>query len=220
MAEGEGIRVRDLDELEFFKAGLEIVVSDKTIPEDSQEKRSFRLDPMKIRQKEHLWTPPALFNTVQNAIPGDILVVHNLPNPVVFGNRVIKNNDRLQIVSINENFFMFLSHDAVEKPYIAVINAGMSPYTARANSVLYLDVSSGPVTIVLPAVVTNGDFVELVPMAGLYSVNPVTLQSTKAIAGVEYDEDEPTDNQVVIDIDDLRVEARFANEDYGYALTS
>ena len=85
-----------------------------------------------------------------------------------------------------------------------------SPFTAAANTVIYTDVSAGPIVIVIPAGV-RGDLVKLRSKIGQWSINPVTLQCAVPMTGVIDD--------VLIDVDLPEVElSRTADNDYGWSI--
>ena len=218
--EQEGLTTRELDEATDIKPGHFIVISDTSIPADDPGAKSFKISPENLRGKIRLWTPPAALNTILNLSDGDYLVVSGLSQPLVHGQRVIKNGDQFRVHSKNENLLLPMPKNALDKALIGIVDHAASPFTASVNSKLFVDVSDGPVRIILPVAVTPADYIEIYPLGGQYSLNNLILEGEVAIAGEAFDEGDPDANKVTVDIDNLFINAQFLNTDYGYVLTS
>lgn len=99
-----------------------------------------------------------------------------------------------------------------------VLDQTNTPLNVTPGMTVYVDVSAGPVNAILPSsedpAPATGDPIKFLPMAGQYSVNPLTLtRNGNPIAGQNTDDVEVT-------TDDLAFELRYRGGEIGYLVLS
>lgn len=195
-----------------YKRNLIVIVSDPDIP-DSPTKESKKLTLGDISSNFYSWNPTTAINTITGLKATDFLTItgvtgyHQLSPSVT-----VKNDDVLLVVSLSPVTLFLIKANTERSREIVYVSNANSPYNAAINTDIFIDASTGPVTINLPTVHGTNESVNLIPNGGRYEVNPVTIQATDPIEG--------TVETVSIDVDNLLVSARWVGLPTGYIFIS
>ena len=195
-----------------YKDNLIIVVSDPDIALTEPGVESKRIYLNQLLTVTHDWDPTTDVLDITNLKSHDFLRVINSPSFRLLGNRVIKNDDILLVVGLSPVTLFLIPAKTVRTNDIIMITSADSPYNVNINSDVYIDVSSGPVTVVLPTIHGINDSINLIPNGGRYEVNNLTITATDTMHG--------SLDPVIVSSDNLLVQARWVDGADGYLFIS
>jgi hypothetical protein len=197
-----------------YKDNLIVVVSDPDLPLDTPGTESKRIYLNQLLSVTHDWDPITPISGIAGLKSHDFLRVINTPNYVDFSGRVIKNGDHFLVVSVSPAVLFLIPARTTRVNDIVKITSADSPYNALINSDIYVDVSTGPVTISLPTVHGLNDNINILPFGGRYEVNNLTINcaGTDTMHG--------TDDPVIVSSDNLLIQARWIGGSDGYIFIS
>lgn len=195
-----------------YKDNLIVVVSDPDLPLDTPGTESKRIYLNQLLSVTHDWDPATAVLDIPNLKSHDFLRVINSPDFRLLGNRVIHNDDILLVVGLSPAVLFLIPAKTARVNDIVKISATDSPYSAKINSDIYVDVSSGPVTIDLPTVHGINDNINIIPSNGRYEVNNLTITSADNIHG--------DTESVIVSSDNLLIQARWIGGTDGYIFIS
>lgn len=195
-----------------YKDNLIVVVSDPDIPLNSPNAETKRIYAEQLLSVTHDWDPATSLSTIASLKSHDFLRIINTPNYVNFSGRVIKDGDQLLVVGLSPAVLFLIPAKTARVNDIVKISATDSPYSAKINSDIYVDVSSGPVTIDLPTVHGINDNINIIPSNGRYEVNNLTITSADNIHG--------DTESVIVSSDNLLIQARWIGGTDGYIFIS
>ncbi len=205
----------DLDKIEY-RDDLIIIVSDPSIP-SGPTKRSKRIDASDIRNKFLDWNPQT---SDLNAAPlnkkrvGDFLVVIGQANGFLIDGLVLKNGDIMLIQSISglttvlKPIFV-----AGSRKDIVVVTADESPFNTTVYQDILVDVTDGPVEVILPTIHAINDGIKLYAYKGRYEVNNLTISSSEKIHGM-------ADDPIIVNVDNTSINVIWSGDTDGHLLFS
>ena len=193
---------------------LVIIVSDPTIPA-GPTKRSKKITAGSLRVNAIDWDPTVVTDpsTLPNVKVGSFLNVVNSENPSIFGDYAIYNGDTLIVLSLSPSVTLSLiPNNIARKQKVYDLTANATPVPIEANSVVYVDVSDGSVTLDIAEGSISSDSINIIPVGGKYSINNLFISSDFPIAGVL--------DSVNVDIDDLQLQLRWKDNISGWVIIS
>lgn len=194
-----------------YSDNLIIVVSDPSIPLDDPDLASKRISASQLLSATHDWDPLSAF-TLDGVKTSDYLKVVNQPAYILLGNRTVKNGDMFLVVNLSPLTLFLLPTTSTPRHTIHWVSAAESPFTATINSDIYADVTDGPVTIALPTVHGENDCINIIPDAGRYELNALTITAIDNMAGAT--------DAVEVTQDGLLIQARWVGGSVGYTFIS
>lgn len=206
-------KANDLD-LIPTRDDLIIVVSDPAIPA-GPNKRSKKITAGSLRVNAIDWDPTVVTDpsTLPNVKVGSFLNVVNSENPSIFGDYAIYNGDTLIVLSLSPSVTLSLiPNNIARKQKVYDLTANATPVPIEANSVVYVDVSDGSVTLDIAEGSISSDSINIIPVGGKYSINNLFISSDFPIAGVL--------DSVNVDIDDLQLQLRWKDNISGWVIIS
>ena len=189
---------------------LALLVTDSTVS-DAPTKTPQTLLVGSIRNQTYQWALDTDdWSTLVGIRAGDYIQVPNTSAPTAYHGFTYKPLDMALVLDAVNGILQPMPKQPEGVPYPVLVNAGNSPYQAIVKTTLYVDVSGGPVTVLMPTSHNPGDVVKFVPAAGSYSVNNLTLSSS--------DPFDSTPGDVLVDIDNLVFEAQWYSGILGWIL--
>lgn len=194
-----------------YKPELLIIVSDPSIP-DSPSKESLVITAEQLITAVHEWNCVQNVTEISGIKPRDFLTVVGLTAPAVIGQKIVKNGDLFLVVSLQPVTLFLIPGNIQRSSNIVNVSNSNSPYSASVNEDIFIDVTEGPVTINLPTIHAINDCVNLIPAAGRYEVNKLTIRSTEGMHG--------TTEDVEVSTDGLLIQARWVGGSNGFVFIS
>lgn len=194
-----------------YHEGLVIVVSDPRIPDTDPDKQSFGLEIGGIRPAVHNWDVTTAITTIEDLKPNDYVVLRNVPaNGIVITEYFLKQDDMLLVLSITPVVSLLPIISGVRKSILLTIDQADTPFNAMPDMDILVDVTNGPITIVLPTVKTLNNRVNIFPYRGRYEINNLTLSSIDKIHGMV--------DTVIVDVDNVTLQAVWTGPDDGWLI--
>lgn len=210
MAEIIPVKAGGLAPVDFFKDFI-IVVSDPRIPDNDPAKNSFALTAGKIRPAVFDWNVTTPIIDIVDLKPLDYVVLQGVSaSGILVSDYVLKTGDMLLVLSLDPTVSLLPVITGIRKANVVIVTNADSPYTAIMDNDLLIDVTDGPITVILPTEKPLFGRVNIYPYKGRYEINPLILQSTEKMHGVV--------DSIEIDIDNLSLQALWYAGDDGWLL--
>lgn len=204
------VKTGQLSKIGFHK-DLMIVVSDPRIVDTDPDKASKRIDAGVLRPNVHNWDIETAITAITDIYPSDYVSLKNVPEEgVVITDYLLKQDDLLLVISLDPVVMLQPILSGVRKGILRKVDNAMSPFTAITNMDILVDVSNGPVTIILPLLKTENDRVCIFPYKGRYEVNNLHITSTDMIHGLVDD--------IVVDVDNMTLKAVWSGDAEGWLI--
>lgn len=204
------VKTGQLTKVDYYE-GLVIVVSDPRIPDNDPDKQSFGLEVGNIRPAVHNWDVTTPITGIEYIKPNDYVVLKNVPVAgIVITEYFLKQDDMLLVLSITPQVMLLPIISGVRKSILLTIDNTNTPFNAMPDMDILVNVTDGPITIVLPAVKALNSRVNIFPYRGRYEVNNLTISSVDKIHGMI--------DTIVVDVDNVTMQVVWSGEDDGWLI--
>lgn len=193
---------------------LIIIVSDPAIPE-GPEKRSKKIVAGSLRPTTITWDVVLVPNVsdIPDIKSGDFLVVGNADSGVDIAGSVVYTGDTLIVLTLTPDvMLMLIPKQTARARTVLDLAASTEPVIVKPNTSIYTDVSSGTITLALEEGAINDEYIDIINVAGQYSVNNLIITSASPIHGVI--------DSVTVDLDGISLQLRWKDATSGWIIIS